>query len=279
MQGVMMTLSIVWLRDIGGTQELMMATDSRLRFACAWDCCPKILTLARGDAAICFAGDTMHAYPIMLQLKTSIEQHHATRTRERDLLDLRKHLVDVANGMRAHIHDLRPGQAKPDVPETVFIFGGYSWKTQEFVIWMFHYDAHLGRFTFRPATAWSGQSDERKIVFAGDDVSAARTRLADLLRSRGKIDRGGFDMEPFEILRDIIREKSHPAIGGPPQVVKIYRHLNTVPIAVRWPNATEGGLSFLGRPLLPYERTLHPVLDPDSLQIGVDWRFEGTSPI
>lgn len=268
-----MTLSISWLRSTETTQELVIATDSRLRFGCAWDCCPKIMTLSRGDAALCFAGDTMHAYPIMLQMKSSIEQHYATRTRERDLTDLRRHLIEVANGMRDHIRDLPAGQTQPDIPEAVIIFGGYSWRDQEFVIFLFHFDPHLGRFTFRPASPWRGQACERKIVFAGDYVDEARERLIDLLRLRGKLDSGGFDMEPFEVLRDVIRDNAHPSIGGPPQVIKIYRHLNTVPIAVRWPYAEDGQLSFLGRPLLPYERTLYPVLDPDSLDIATSWSF------
>lgn len=269
-----MILSIVWLREAGGRHELVMATDSRLRFGCAWDCCPKILTLGRGDAAICFAGDTMHAYPIMLQLKSSVDQHHATRTRARDLLDLRSHMIALANGMRDHIHDLPAGQMQPDVPETVFVFGGYSWKSEEFIIWLLHFDRSLGRFTYRPSTEWKGQASVRKIAFAGDDTACAKDHLVELLRVRGKLDVGGFDMEPFEILRDMIRGNAHPTIGGPPQVVKIYRHMNTVPLAVRWPSAAAGTLSFMGRPLLPYERTLHPVLDPDSLEIAPAWSFD-----
>src|SRR5258708_30718157 len=187
-----MTLSMVWLRGTGATEELVIATDSRLRFGCAWDCCPKILTFARGDAAICFAGDTMHAYPIMLQLKSSVEQHQATRTRERDLVDLRSHLISVANGMRDHIHDLPVGQAQPDVPETVFVLGGYSWKTAEFVIWTFHFDDRLGRFTFRPATGWDGQSNTPKIALAADDTVGAKPTLIALLRHRGKLETCGF---------------------------------------------------------------------------------------
>lgn len=44
-------------------------------------------------------------------------------------------------------------------------------------------------------------------------------------------------MEPFEVLRDMLREKNevkYPLIGGSPQLIKIYKHLNRTPIAVKW---------------------------------------------
>ena len=62
-----MTISIAWVRNVGATKELVVASDSRLSFGCRWDCCPKVLALPRGDAAMCFAGNTMYAYPVMLQ--------------------------------------------------------------------------------------------------------------------------------------------------------------------------------------------------------------------
>ncbi len=274
-----MTLTVAWVRITAGSEEIVMATDSRLRFGCAWDCCPKILTLTRGDAAMCFAGDTMHAYPLMLQVKSSLEHHHATRTRERDLFELRSHLLNLMNGMRRHIHDLPAGQEQPDVPETVFIFAGYSWKQQNFLIWLLHYDVSIGRFTFRPSAPWPGQQELRMIAFAGDRVHEAKDRLIALLRERDKVANGGFDMEPFEVLRDMIRESAHPAIGGPPQVVKIFKSLNTVPLAIRWAAEDPNSLSFLGRPLLEYERTLYPVLDPDTLEIRTAWSFLPTESV
>ena len=51
-----MTLSLAWVRSAGKTKDLVMATDSRMRAGRAWDVGPKILTLARTDCAICFAG-------------------------------------------------------------------------------------------------------------------------------------------------------------------------------------------------------------------------------
>ena len=74
-------------------------------------------------------------------------------------------------------------------------------------------------------------------------------------------------MEPFEVLRDMIRENISPHIGGPPQLVKVYQHMNCTPFAVFWPARREKGKALLGRPLMHYESIPYPILDPDTLKI------------
>jgi hypothetical protein len=66
-------------------------------------------------------------------------------------------------------------------------------------------------------------------------------------------------MEPFEVLREIIREGHFDPVGGAPQVAKVYRHMNSMLFAVEW----EGVPSVVGRPILGYERAFLPVIDPD----------------
>jgi hypothetical protein len=70
-------------------------------------------------------------------------------------------------------------------------------------------------------------------------------------------------MEPFEVLRDMIRDRVDLAIGGPPQVLKVYRYLNYAPFGVYWPDRDSGRISVLGRPLLDYEECPFGVIDPD----------------
>jgi hypothetical protein len=64
-----MTLCAAWIRhgqsDEG--QELVFATDSRLRMGEAWDMGLKLFNLGRSDCLLCFAGDTQRAYPLILQ--------------------------------------------------------------------------------------------------------------------------------------------------------------------------------------------------------------------
>ena len=74
-------------------------------------------------------------------------------------------------------------------------------------------------------------------------------------------------MEPFEVLRDMLREGKYNSIGGPPQIVKVYRYLNAMPYGVYWPNRESDHITVLGRPLLDYETLEYPILDPDTLEI------------
>jgi hypothetical protein len=79
-------------------------------------------------------------------------------------------------------------------------------------------------------------------------------------------------MEPFEVLRDMIRQRVDPRIGGPPQVVKVYRHINVTPFGVFWPDRASGAKTLLGRELQWYERVNTGIIDPDQLDI-VDGRL------
>lgn len=78
-------------------------------------------------------------------------------------------------------------------------------------------------------------------------------KLVRLLRSRGKLPEGDVDMEPFQVLRDIIRDRQFRAVGGPPQLAEVYEHMNTVPFAIYWPDRETGEVSLLSRPLLLHE--------------------------
>jgi hypothetical protein len=269
-----MTLALAWIRKVGTVEEIVIATDSRLRFGCTWDCCPKVFPLPRGDAAICFTGGTFYAYPLLLQIRSAVEFHGRSLSRARDLADLKGHLLRVMNDMCGQIEDLPVGQLEPDQPDAYFLLGGYSWKLRRFVIWILYFDAHLKKFTFRPTRKWRGVKGKRVFAMVGDSVDEAKKRLVALLRSKGKLTTGGFDMEPFEVLRDMIRERVDPTIGGPPQVVKVYRHLNATPYGVYWPRRKAGKVTLFGRPLLKYERIRSLVLDPDDLQAHSTWRYE-----
>jgi hypothetical protein len=122
------------------------------------------------------------------------------------------------------------------------------------------------RFTFRPASSWTGRGQEAKIIaFVGDHdaVADAKVRLVEQLRERGRLISGGLNMEPFDVLRDIIRSQRFPSVGGAPQVVKIYEHMNSVPFGVFWPDRRSTQITVFGRPLMAYEKVSWRVIDPD----------------
>jgi hypothetical protein len=261
-----MTMCLAWVRSVGQTEEMVIAADSRVRAGYAWDAAPKIFRLSRGDSALCFAGDTADAYPLMLQIAAALDDFPKARSRAMDLRDVKGHLVRVFNHMRDHIHDLPRGKREPDPPEATFVFGGYCWRQQEFLLWNIKYDPHIKKFTFRPIGTWRG-NEARKLVVIGDYKKEFSERLRALLKARSSLVSGGLDMEPFEVLRDMLRATSFSAIGGPPQVVKIYRHLNATPFAVYWPDKRSKKVTIGGRPLLSYEVTQYPVIDPDTAQV------------
>lgn len=256
-----MTLTAAWVRHLKQGEELVVATDSRLRFGRAWDCCPKLFMLPRSDAVLCFAHNTAFAYPIIHQVRTAVEFYAKARSRAMDLGAMRGHILRVMNGMLPFIHDTPRGMSGAEDLDTVFLLAGYSWLQGAFRIWSFHYDAEARFFKYDTARRYG----TRRYLFAGDEVKEARRRLAEILRKRGKGSSDGLDMEPFEVLRDMSRDKAYPSIGGPPQVCKVYRHMNVMPYAIAWPDR-DGAVSLLGRPLLPYERTTLLVLDPDTLE-------------
>ena len=223
-----MTLAAAWNCDAGPNKELVMATDSRLRAGYAWDCCPKIITMPRSDAVLCFAGSTEYAYPLLLQIPDAVDSFHKSRDRAQDLCDLKGHVIRVFDGMRAAFSDVVNGGSQPDDLDTQFLLGGYSWLKKQFFIWKIRFDRQRKAFAF---DSFSG----RRLVFAGDAADEAKSRFAKLRLGRGDFRGPPLDMEPFEVLRDMIRSGEHQTVGGPPQLVKVYEHMNTLPFVVRWP--------------------------------------------
>ena len=97
LDGETLTIAAAWVRHFGLSEELVFASDSRLRWAGAWDSCPKIFCLPRTDAVIAFAGDTMWAYPIIAQTANHIAAFRPSLRRENDLLEAKGHALRVVN--------------------------------------------------------------------------------------------------------------------------------------------------------------------------------------
>jgi hypothetical protein len=255
-----MTLGMAWIRSTGSVQELVVASDSRLSGGQCWDANPKIMLLPRSDCVISFAGNTNDAYPLMLQAYNAIAMFEDTAKRRSDITFLKGHLVRVFNHSRKFIGKLPHGQIHPDPPEAIFMLAGYSWRQKCFRIWRLVYHSDIDRYTFH-----SGRPEPYTIAFVGDKeaIAIARRRLNVLLKARGKPNFDNLNMEPFEVLRDVIRSGDCHTVGGAPQVVKVYEHMNVAPIGVYWPDRAHGVPTLLGRPLLPYERADWGLIDPD----------------
>jgi uncharacterized ubiquitin-like protein YukD len=262
------TLGIAWVRNIGTVRELVIASDSRLSGGQFWDANPKIMMLPRSDAIISFAGDTHDAYPLMLQIYNAILIHPAAQDRALDLPELKGHVIRVINKARSFVSNLPIGHAGPVIADAQFMLAGYSWRQKRFCAWTLHHDNSIQRFTFKRWTPWQAQSGYKKeIAFVGDSnvVARAKSDLVSVLQAKGKLSSGGLDMEPLEVLRDLLRANQFAEIGGSPQVVKVYEYMKSHAFPIYWPSLLSGEVTVLGRPLMAYEKPRGRIIDPDNL--------------
>jgi hypothetical protein len=146
----------------------------------------------------------------MLQVSNAIAMHPKTLSRATDITDLSGHLVRVLNQMHAQIHDLPKGE-ELDTPKVLFILAGYSWKLNDFRIWQYYFRPKERKFMARGASSHRKRTAGTKYFhFVGDHLGEAATRLYKLLHSRKKLKVGGLDMEPFEVLVEMIRSEEYP---------------------------------------------------------------------
>lgn len=282
-----MTIAIAWVRRINDCEELVFTTDSRLSgTAFDFDACPKVLPLPRSDCAIAFAGETDHAYPMMHQVAAAFDAHAPLRRRSMDLPAAKSHALKIIDAMGAAIrpsplvHGIPAAQPSPAAE---FLFGGYSWVRKEFLLWTIRYNTREKRHLALPAP-WIGIDTDTgrvglkkrrarnfrpigQVAIAGDQAPNAREKLADLIKTKNGVSSlDKLDFEPFEVVRDMLRDasKSH-TIGGPPQVVKVYQYSDCVPLGVWWPDRIAGSPHLQGRKCFGYERTERFFLDPDTL--------------
>jgi len=285
-----MTISIAWTRKVSNYEELVFVSDSRLTGGKKFDACPKILALPRTDCAIAFANTSGDAFSMMIQLSLAIDAYPPARKRQFELNLLLEHAVSVFNGMLEKISLTgikgNPGSAKTDAQ---FLFGGFSWREKKFRLWTIFYSPENQRFVSAPARAlaidrrkktiiFKGRQSKRfvklgNIAFVGDQARAAKKLLFKRLSS--EVASGSppykIDMEPFEVVRDMLRnpslqqEGAQGSIGGAPQILKVFQYSRTSSFAVFWPNRS--GVAHLhGRPALPYENLDQISLDPDTLR-------------
>jgi len=260
-----MTVVVAWKRTLKqGTEELCLASDSRLRDGRTIDTAPKLFPLLRGDICLAFAGETGVAYPFVLQAINASNSFRASRSRGLDIIEYRSHLIKILNqiidGIETPFEDLK-------LPEVQIVLAGYSWLKKVFHIWLIGYDMQLHKFHYR-----SGSSIAKKpesIIYAGDQADHLRKSLTAFLRKKYgyQFNKFTLDYEPLEVLINELRCSSGSStIGGPPQLVKIYQHINTIAIPIYWPTKISNKITLLGRTLFGYENVDEWVLDPDTFE-------------
>lgn len=267
-----MTIAAAWIRTLeNGAEEMIFCADSRMTGGKRFDHCQKTFRFSRTDAAICFAGDTDWAYPMIVAAIAATGIHIPSQTRQLSLPKFKSHILNLLNQMQQEVHNFAEGE---EVPDVTFLFGGYDWWKKRFRLWRIHFDHKDKAFCAEERKNSSGLGRLGIIETAGCEahVDEFRTQLKALVQVRYghdmyKPDGARFNMEPFEIIRDLLRKSdANSSIGGAPQGVKLYQYLSSVDIGVLWPNTAQGRLYLSGRPLLSYERAdVKSIIDPDTL--------------
>lgn len=262
-----MTAVVCWERRVGPLSELVIASDSRLGGGQRWDSCPKVFPTGRSDVVFAFAGNTLRAYPMVLQALATVNSYQAAARGDLDITDFASHLANALNHMLA----INKGPAAEEPPECEFLMAGWSWR--------------LGKFRAYPIRFQMGTTDkgERERMFiasiagaappglggeaatpvyatigdAGRKVTGALARIA-----QGRSAPVSLDMEPLSVLADICADAdlSFDSVGGPPQMAKVYRTMRTELFATAW----KGSLCVSGRPLMTGENHDLRIVEADS---------------
>jgi len=263
-----MTLCTAWVRQINNTDELVFATDSMLTGGEKWDHGIKLFELPRKDCLLCFAGQTARAYPLILNLVSSLNLNIQLENPETSISEILNHVSELFTSLiktivseikDESIHDLR-GSAR-------FLFGGWCWQTNCFRIWKLYYSKEAEGFLFDELTNDSNKT--RFYTFMGDSAKdvekEAKERFNTLLVREDLVD-SKLDMEPLRILRDIALDPSTREVGGSLQIAKVYKSGKSEFFGIYWPSI-KGTPCFQGREHNEYSKPSVRYFSPDTFEI------------
>lgn len=226
-----MTIAFTYIRNHVNPPELIIASDSRLSGGERWDSCRKIYPLRRGDSAIVFTGEIERFFPIISQVMSFCDGHKKNYSRAEPLPDLFNKILLLANYLVKQISDLPKGLKFPTGNCTILLCG-WNWSPKkgdsDCFIKEMKYHPRLGTFVpMRKKFDQKNDYKKHKIIVIGDCVPrfwSEYSQRASLLNV--------LDMEPLDIFQKIIDLPDMDTIGGVVQAVKIYKHLNTLPILI-----------------------------------------------
>lgn len=267
-----MTLCIAWIREMP-EEELVFATDSTLTGGEKWNHGVKLFELPRTDCLLCFAGETYRAYPLILNLISTIKHNEDLKNPALDIQDVLYGIVDIFTELVKSIFDYPKGTAAEIGSEAKFLFGGWSWKESRFRIWQIYYSHETKAFLFSEETAIKDKS--RVCVFLGDPETEennipqkADAAYKTLLTDAGKFD-GKLDLEPLNVLVNMCRDKNVREVDGALQIGKVYRSGTTEFFGVMWQSIL-GNPTFLGKNYEKHNKPRVRYFDPDNCQIIED---------
>lgn len=128
-----MTLVTAYIRQANYTEELVFATDSCLTGGEKWKHGIKLFELPRKDCLLCFTGKTFRAYPLVLNLISSIHLDDHINSANSSIEDVINYLSDLFTDLVTKIVSEVPGENVHELRAGArFLFGGWDWKKNSF---------------------------------------------------------------------------------------------------------------------------------------------------
>ncbi len=257
-----MTLCVSWIRKVNNSEELIFATDSCLSGGERWHSGVKLFELPRKDCLISFAGETNRTYPLILNLISSIKFDEHLSNPHTDITEVLDYLTSLFTTLCNSITDYGTQQFKDVLGDFEFLFGGWSWKQNQFKLWKLKYNFDTKGFVHDEID----NNEQMFYAFIGDEIEKANELLEEEIKNNGKVLSPNFDMEPFKVLLKMIRDKEYSTIDGAIQVAKIHPPGTTEFFGVYWPSI-EGTKTFLGKDVSFENNPAVNFIDPDTASI------------
>jgi hypothetical protein len=212
-----MTISVAWIQRFPESEELVFASDSRLRGGYEWDMAQKIFALPGLNAVLSFAGHADLALPVIHQVRSSCENYAQLQSGAIDVHHALGHVLNILNGMRSDFKNIDSALKENMDEETELIFGGYSFLKRAMTLWTIRYNKRTKTFTSRSPKNWSPNRKDRKFIcFAGDYYKEFFERLAKLAWESSAL-----RLEPLKVLIEMLQSNSYQKICGAPQMMKV----------------------------------------------------------
>lgn len=266
-----MTLCTAWIRQGDDTEELLFATDSCLTGGEKWKHGVKLFELPRKDCVLCFAGLSLRAYPLILNLVSSIDLDNYLQQPSAKLEEVLEFITELFTKLVKTIKELDNQDIHEERGSAQFLFGGWDWEkglNGSFRVWKLYYSASVEGFIFDELT----NTDNTLTIFYAfmgnakiDVETEAKGRLNQLLYNEEKIGQK-LDMEPLRILRDVSLDKSIREVDGSLQIAKIYKSNRAEFFGIYW-ESSKGKPCFQGREYNEINKPLVRYFDPDTFEI------------
>jgi hypothetical protein len=261
-----MTLCAAWIRQVNNVEELVFATDSTLTAGEKWENGIKLFELPRKDCLLCFTGQTIRAYPLILNLVSAITFHKGLEAPATGISEILYYISELFTNLVKTIDPEGTGDIHKLRAEARFLFGGWCWQTNRFRVWNLNYSKDAEGFIYKELT--NDESKTRFYTFMGEaaGIDIEKDAKADLKRFLFDEDRVDekLDMEPLKILRNIAQDSAIREVGGSLQIAKVYKSGRSEFFGILWPSS-KGKPCFQGREYSVF--TCPPVcyFDPDTL--------------